>query len=83
MSKKPIAFPRNRKPKKAGMTELLDQVTAPGSIVMEINILLRILEKQGIRITDFDYPDRALHRIQMVRGKYCYLAGKPDGDDAH
>ena len=85
MSKKTIPFPRSRKPQKKPdrMTYLLDQATAPGSIVAEINILLRMLEKQGIRITDFDYPDRALHRIQMVRGKYRYLAGNPDGDDTH
>lgn len=82
MSKKVVPFRQTQTQKRPRtMKQLMDQQMDPANIVNHINMLLLMLEKQGVAVTDFDDHDRKLYRLKHFRGSYYYLAEKQEHTD--
>ena len=50
----------------------------PLQLTQGINNLLRALEKKGVKIADYDQKERRLYSIQQVKGKFYFLAARPE-----
>jgi hypothetical protein len=49
-------------------------------LVGGINVLLMELEKQGVKIADYDNKRRELYKVMYMRGKYYFFAAEPEDD---
>lgn len=53
--------------------EILDNMS-PAQMAAGINNLIKQIENRGIDILDYDNKCRKLYKIQMIRGRYYFLA---------
>ena len=54
------------------------ETMTPEQLAEGINNLLTALRKKGIRVMDYDNRERALYKIQHVRGALYFLAAEDD-----
>ena len=61
--------------------EILDSM-GPAQMVAGINNLIKQMENRGIDISDYDSKSRKLYKIQMIHGKYYFLAADPEASES-
>ncbi len=52
--------------------------TSLTQLIVALNSILLELTRRGIALTDFDYPERRLIRIQIKHGIFYALLGRDD-----
>ena len=55
---------------------ILDNLNIP-QLIGGVNNLLEQMRDRGVKIYDYDYKSRELYKLQMIRGKFYFLATEP------